>query len=90
MGGSDVIKAKFAERVIKEGYNMIIDDHGTDFAGNGQRVNAPLIVLNANNLLKQIGSKKYQNMMREQLLINTNEILAVYQARCLRSTLCLT
>ena len=52
MGGSDVIKAKFAERVIKEGYNMIIDDHGTDFAGNGQRVNAPLIVLNANNLLK--------------------------------------
>lgn len=58
MGGSDVIKAKFAERVIKEGYDMIIDDHGTDFAGNGQRVNAPLIVLNANNLLKQIGSKK--------------------------------
>lgn len=58
MGGSDVIKAKFGERVIKEGYDMVIDDHGADFAGNGQRVNAPLIILKANETLKQIGSTK--------------------------------
>lgn len=56
MGNSDKIKMKFGEAVVKEGYNMVIDDHGADFAGNRQRVNAPIIVLQANKALEQIGS----------------------------------
>lgn len=58
MGGSDIIKKKYGERVAKEGYNMIVDDHGADFAGNRQMVNSPLIVLNVEQTLKQIGSNK--------------------------------
>lgn len=58
MGPSDRIKALFGEKVVKEGYNMSIDDHGADFAGNKQRVNAPIIVFKANQALEQIGSKK--------------------------------
>lgn len=58
MGTSDPIKAMMGEKVVKAGYNMTIDDHGADFAGNGQRVNAPIIVYNTNKVLEQIGSKK--------------------------------
>lgn len=68
MGGSDLIKVKFGEKVIKEGYNMVIDDHGADFAGNGQRVNAPLIVLKANAMLDQIGSKKISDYSEREAL----------------------
>lgn len=58
MGNNDTIKAMYGEQITKAGYNMVIDDHGADFAGNRQRVNAPVIVLKANTALEQIGSKK--------------------------------
>lgn len=38
---------------------MMIDDHGADFAGRMQRVNAPIIVVNkTDKILEQIGSKR--------------------------------
>lgn len=57
-GNSDRLKSMYGERLIKENYNMVIDDFGADFAGNKMRVNAPIITLKADETLKQIGSKK--------------------------------
>ncbi|MBO5319104.1 MAG: hypothetical protein J6B01_04760 [Ruminococcus sp.] len=58
MGSSDRMKLLYGEAIVKQGYNMVIDDHGADFAGNKQRVNSPIIVYNTEKTLKQIGSKK--------------------------------
>ena len=57
-GNSDRLKAMYGERLVKDNYNMVIDDFGADFAGNRSRVNAPIITLKAEETLKQIGSKK--------------------------------
>lgn len=57
MGNSDRLKVKYGEAVVKEGYNMVIDDHGADYAGKKQRVNAPIIALDVNKTLEQIGAK---------------------------------
>ena len=57
MGGSDRIKSIYGEKILKENYNMVIDDHGADFAGNKQRVNAPIIVLKANDTVEKIKDK---------------------------------
>lgn len=65
MGGSDYIKKEFGKAVVERNYNMVIDDHGADFGGRMQRVNAPIIVLKSNEVLEQIGSKKvseYQSL----------------------------
>lgn len=58
MGASDRMKALMGKAVVEKGYNMVIDDHGADFAGNKQRVNSPIIVLKANSALEKISSKK--------------------------------
>lgn len=59
LGESDVVKKLYGQALIEKHYNMVIDDHGADFPGLKQRVNAPIIVLkNVDNLLTQIGSKK--------------------------------
>ena len=73
MGTSDYIKCRYGEAIIKAGYNMAIDDHGADFAGNSQRVNAPVIVYNPDRVLNQIGNKKvssFSSMMAEQKYAN--------------------
>lgn len=57
MGESDRIKSIYGEKIVKEHYNAVIDDHGADFAGNKRRVNAPVIVLKANYTLKKIKDK---------------------------------
>lgn len=57
-GNSDRLKSMYGERIIKENYNMVIDDFGADFAGNKRRVNAPIVALKVDETLKQIGSKK--------------------------------
>ena len=57
MGNSDRIKTIYGEKIIKENYNMVIDDHGADFAGNKQRVNSPIIILKANSSLEKIKDK---------------------------------
>jgi hypothetical protein len=61
MGTNDHIRYEFGKAFVEKGYNTLIDDHGADFAGNRQRVNAPLIVLKADQILKQIGSKPVSN-----------------------------
>ena len=58
MGTSDYLKKEYGKAVIKKGYNMVIDDHGADFGGKQQRVNAPIIALKVDKTLEQIGSKK--------------------------------
>lgn len=57
-GASDYLKRRYGEQVVKSGYNMSIDDHGADFAGLSQRVNAPVIVYNPDKVLKQMRNKK--------------------------------
>lgn len=57
-GTSDYLKRRYGESVVKAGYNMSIDDHGADFAGNSQKVNAPVIVYDPDKVLKQIRNKK--------------------------------
>ena len=61
MGTSDTIKAIYGKAIVEKGYNMVIDDHGADFGGKNQRVNAPIIVLKANKALEQIKSKPISN-----------------------------
>ena len=68
LGTSDRLKTLYGEQIVKAGYNMVIDDHGADFAGNKQRVNAPIIVLAANKSLEQIGSKKVSDFQSSQAL----------------------
>ena len=58
MGESDRLKAIYGEKIVKEHYNMSIDDHGADFAGNRQRVNAPIIVYKTNEAMNKIKDKK--------------------------------
>ena len=57
LGSNDKLKHMYGEEIIKAGYNMVIDDHGADYAGKGQRVNAPIIALKAEKALEQVGSK---------------------------------
>lgn len=57
MGLSDHNKAIYGEKIVNENYNMVIDDHGTDFPGNKQRVNSPIIVLKANETIEKIKDK---------------------------------
>lgn len=57
LGSNDKLKVMYGEAVVKAGYNMVIDDHGADYAGNKQRVNAPIIALKAEKALEQISSK---------------------------------
>ena len=61
MGNSDRIKSIYGEKVLKEHYNMVIDDHGADFAGNSNRVNSPIIVLKSNEALEKIKDKRVGN-----------------------------
>lgn len=58
MGTSDMLKKEYGKAILKNGYNMVIDDHGADFGGKPQRVNAPIIALKVDKTIKQIGSKK--------------------------------
>ena len=58
MGESDRLKAIYGEKIVKEHYNMSIDDHGADFAGDRQRVNAPIIVYKSNEAMNKIKDKK--------------------------------
>ena len=62
MGTSDKIKTMYGEKIVKENYNMSIDDHGADFAGNAQRVNAPIIVYKANQALSKLKDKKISDI----------------------------
>lgn len=73
MGNSDRLKAMYGEKVVEAGYNMVIDDHGADFAGRKQRVNAPIIALKVDETLKQIGSKKISDY-------DSNTAMSKYQA----------
>lgn len=57
MGSSDKIKTEYGKRVVKAGFNASIDDHGADYPGKGQRVNAPMIVYNMDKSLTDSGSK---------------------------------
>ena len=61
MGESDRVKAIYGEKIVKEHYNMSIDDHGADFAGNSRRVNAPIIVYKTNKAMRKIKDKKVSN-----------------------------
>lgn len=61
MGNNDRMKSIFGEAIVKAGYNMVIDDHGADFSGRKQRVNAPIIALKVDETMKQIGSKNISN-----------------------------
>lgn len=65
MGYSDRMKTLFGEKVVKAGYNMVIDDHGADFAGKSQRVNAPVIILKANQILDQVKSKPVSDIQAD-------------------------
>lgn len=58
IGTSDYLKTLYGKEVVKRGYNMSIDDHGADFGGTYQRVNAPVIVYAPEKFIEQIGSKK--------------------------------
>ena len=62
MGASDKIKTIYGEKIVKENYNMSIDDHGADFAGNAQRVNAPIIVYKSNEALSKLKDKKISDI----------------------------
>lgn len=68
MGESDVIKTIYGEKVVKENYNMSIDDHGADFAGKRQRVNAPIIVYRANQSLEKLKDKKVSSLTSSNAL----------------------
>lgn len=68
MGGSDAIKMAYGKKVIEAGYNMSIDDHGADFERGRGIVNAPIIVYNANQILKQVGSKKVSELDEKKAL----------------------
>ena len=68
MGASDRVKAMYGKAIVEAGYNMVIDDHGADFAGNRQKVNAPIIALTADKALKQIGAKKVSDYDAENAL----------------------
>lgn len=57
MGSSDKIKTEYGKRVVKAGFNASIDDHGADYPGKKQRVNAPVIVYNMDKTLTDSGSK---------------------------------
>ena len=57
MGQSDIIKKKYGEQIVKQGYNMSIDDHGADFPGK-VKVNAPIIVYDPDRNIRKIGEKK--------------------------------
>lgn len=57
LGDSDRLKTLYGKAIVDSGYNMVIDDHGADFAGNYNRVNAPLIIFKSNQALEKIGSK---------------------------------
>ena len=57
IGPSDNLKMIYGKKIVKEHYNMVIDDHGADFAGNSCRVNAPIIVFEANKTLSKIKDK---------------------------------
>lgn len=56
-GSDPFIQKELGKAVVERGYNMLIDDHGADFPGTRQKVNAPIIVYNVDKALKQIGSK---------------------------------
>lgn len=62
IGNSDKLKIMYGERFVKDGYNMLIDDFGADFAGNSMRVNAPIITLKAEQVLDHLGSKKVSDL----------------------------
>ena len=68
MGTSDKIKTMYGEKIVKENYNMSIDDHGADFAGNSQRVNAPIIVFKANESLSKLKDKKISDISSKKNL----------------------
>lgn len=82
LGSSDKIKIAYGKKIIENGYNMVIDDHGADFIGtipyseNGkikyvkERVNAPILVYNSNELLKRIGSKKVSELSERSATLN--------------------
>ena len=57
MAVSDKLKKIYGEKVVKEHYNMSIDDIGADFYGKNNRVNAPIIVYDVNKAMKKIGDK---------------------------------
>ena len=68
MGTSDRIKTIYGEKIVKENYNMSIDDHGADFVGNSQRVNAPIIVFKANESLSKLKDKKISDISSKKNL----------------------
>ena len=68
MGASDKIKTMYGEKIVKENYNMSIDDHGADFPGNSQRVNAPIIVFKANESLSKLKDKKISDISSKKNL----------------------
>ncbi len=80
IGESDYMRYKFGEAVVKRGYNMVIDDHGADFKND--KVNAPIILLKANSILEEHGSKPLsqytENSARYIYLNDTSEISTNY------------
>lgn len=64
LGPSDKLKYVFGEKVVKEGYNMVIDDHGANF-GHWNPVNSPIISLKTNKALEMIGSKPVSSISSE-------------------------
>lgn len=58
IGTSDYLKVEYGKEIVKRGYNMSIDDHGADFGGVLQRVNAPVIVYKPDKVLDQMKSRK--------------------------------
>lgn len=68
LGESDVIKTKFGRKIIENGYLATIDDHGADFAGLKQRVNAPVLILKTENMIEAYKSKPISKLQEEEAL----------------------
>lgn len=69
LGASDKLKTIYGEKLIKEHYNMVIDDYGAIFLGPDRKVNAPIIAYTANKALK----KNIDRPINDFILSNTQE-----------------
>lgn len=71
MGESDNVRKMVVDKVRDAGYNALIDDHGTDFGGYKQKVNAPLIVIDDADIeqkkSKEVSVKDERKALRKYL-----------------------
>lgn len=69
MGESDEIRKMFVDKVKENGYNATIDDHGADFGGKARKINAPIIVLDGEDITqkksKEISTKDEAKAFRK-------------------------